>query len=280
MSHSFTYRVLAHRTRHWTAIERGRSKEAWKNFHGPPRGRQPGRYELHLCQYIHSYIQDEEWLRQTSGHGFWWFIFVVCFFSILSIVVENKDRGSPERGWSGFFVVWSITNTGTRQTRNAGIQRKLLLNGSPTALRSSLVSYCALDSSASCGFGLRPHNSYHIPIMLRLWHIMLLTLLTIFPVRSLFVLLAGSRSVPDSRNREKWHGHNTTGEAFRSLPYTHTFFFLHTHMFLHFCTHRFLHFCTTHILFNNFAHIFLHFCIHSFSCIFAHNTHTHTHTLF
>ena len=62
------------------------------NFHGPPRGRQPGRCELLLCRYIHSDIQDEEWPRQTSGHGFWWFIFVVCFFSILSTVVENKAR--------------------------------------------------------------------------------------------------------------------------------------------------------------------------------------------
>ena len=137
------------------------ARKAWKNVHGSPRGRQPGRFELHLRQYIHSHIQDEEWPRQTSGHGFWWFILRGMLLLDLEHCCREQCSGSPERGWSGLFVLWITTNTGTRQPRNAGIQRKRRRNGSPTALRSSLVSSCASDSSASCGLGPRPHNAYH-----------------------------------------------------------------------------------------------------------------------
>ena len=152
--------------------------------------------------------------RQTSGHGLWWFILRGLLLLDLEYCCREQSSGSPERGWSGFFVMWSITNTGTRQTRNAGVQRKRRLNGSPTALRSSLVSYCPSDSSASCGLGLRPHNSttdssYDAPPVHHASH----TADHDMRVRSLFVILAGSRSVPGSRSRKKWQGHNTTGEA-------------------------------------------------------------------
>ena len=111
--------------------------------------------------------------------------------------------------------MWSITNTRTRQTRNVGIQRKRRLN----ALRSSLVSYCASDSSASVDSDLvlaicTTGSSYVAPPVHHASH----SADHDMRVRSLFVLLAGSRSVPGSRSREKWQGHNTAGEAFRGWP--------------------------------------------------------------
>ena len=185
--------------------EQGRQEQGgWKNVHGSPRGRQPGRCELHLCQYIHSYIQDEEWPRQTSGHGFWWFILRGMLLLDLEHCCREQSSGSPERGWSGFFVMWSITNTGTRQTRNAGIQRKRRLNGSPTALRSSLVSYCASDSSASCGLG---HFVLTIrttdPVMLRLRYIMLLTLLTTICAFAVYLFFWPAHGACQAQGAEK-----------------------------------------------------------------------------
>ena len=179
MSRSFTYRVLAYRTRHWAAIERCRSKEAWKNVHGSPRGRQPGRCELHLCQYIHSYIQDEEWPRQTSGHGFWWFILRGMLLLDLEHCCREQSSGSPEARlvWFLRYVeyheYWNETNEECRNPEETSAER--------FADRPAVIAGVLLRVGLFCELWTRTSSSQFvppIPVMLRLRYIMLLTLLT------------------------------------------------------------------------------------------------------
>ena len=192
---------------------------------------------------------------RSASSDKWSRILVVYLRGVFLLNLEHCCReqrsGSPKRGWSGFFVMWSVTNTGTRQTRNAGIQRKRLLNGSPTALRSSLVSKCASDSSTSCGFGLRPHNSYHRFQLCCASGTSCFSHCWPFFARSQFICSFG-RFTERARLKEPrkmaWPQYNRRGFP-KFAVHTHTFFWhthTHTHVFALLHTHRFLQLCTTH----------------------------------
>ena len=224
------------------------------NFHGLPRGRKPGRCELFLCQYIHSDIQDEEWPRQTSGHGFWWLSSWCVSSQSWALLSRTKVRIS--KTWLVWFLryveyheYWNETNEECRNPEETSAER--------FADRLAVIAGVQVRVGFFYELWIRTSSSQFvppIPIMLRFRHIMLLTLLTIFCAFSVYLFFWPVHEACQTQGTEK-NGMATIqqerlSEACRTHTHTHTHFFFcthtHTHMFLHFCTHTDFCNCAPH----------------------------------
>ena len=165
-SRSFTYRVLAYRARHWVAIEMCRRRHHQeKDTHD----------DLNHT-FASTYTEDEEWPRQTSGHGLWWFILVLLSRLTGTVravrVFLRKDlmtdplallEGIPDRalGICRVRLAWPLRHVehhrlwNEESRGNVGRRvRRPLCCGCRWCLR--VMCPVASDSYASCGLEPRP----------------------------------------------------------------------------------------------------------------------------